>query len=215
MKERPIYPYAHEVRAILDGRQTMLRRIVKPQPFKPDPSRPSYFPFQPDDWVWCANSWSSTISNSPEGPAGWSKHCPYGQPGDRLWVKESIRRIGEPSDGDERLCESEYIADGTRTAAYCWPWENKALPSIHCPRSLSRITLEIVSVRVERLQAISEADAISEGVTAVSSGGVTLFATTGVNCSAKDAYAALWESINGPGSWDANPWVWCISFKVI
>ena len=90
-------------------------------------------------------------------------------------------------------------------------------PSIHMPRWASRITLEITSVRVERLQAISEADAVAEGVTAVSSGGVTLFTTTGVNCfqTAKDAYAALWESINGPDSWGANPWVWRISFKVI
>jgi len=83
------------------------------------------------------------------------------------------------------------------------------------PRWASRLTLDITGVRVERLQDISEVDAIAEGVAAVSSGGVTLFTTTGVNCfqTAKDAYAALWESINGPGSWDANPWVWVVSFK--
>ena len=90
-------------------------------------------------------------------------------------------------------------------------------PSIHMPRWASRITLEVTGVRVERLQDISEADAIAEGVTGVSSGGVTLFTTTGVNCfqAAKDAYAALWELINGPGSWDANPWVWVVEFKRI
>ncbi len=194
MKERPILFSGPMVRAILAGTKSQTRRIVKPQP--------------PEGHVWAGWCVTSTC-RADEGKAVWAAsrepllrdphrvRCPYGRPGDRLYVKESIRRIGKPSDDDERLCESEYIADGTRTAAYCWPWENKALPSIHCPRSLSRITLEIVSVRVERLQAISEADAISEGVTAVSSGGVTLFAT------------------NGPGSWDANPWVWCISFKVI
>ena len=153
MKERPIYPYAHEVRAILDGRKTQTRRVVKPQPFKPDPSRPSYFPFQPDDWVWCANSWSSTISNSPEGPAGWSKHCPYGQPGDRLWVRETwgLRSYTDQTDwhrssvrgADDGLLGQwrvEYAADfGPQQDACHWR------PSIHMPRWASRITLEIVN----------------------------------------------------------------------
>jgi len=156
MKERPILFSAPMVRAILAGTKTQTRRVVKPQPLKPDPSHPSYFPFQPDDWVWSANSWSSTISNSPEGPAGWSRHCPYGQPGDRLWVRETFYHDPEDS---LTLYRADGGFDGDQwDAGYKWH------PSIHMPRLISRITLKITDVRVQRLQAISEADALAEGV---------------------------------------------------
>ena len=133
----------------------------------------------------------------------------------RLWVREAWSIDPHPGQNYSGGLRSPDGGEVMYRATDGWhgPWR----PSIHMPRWASRITLEITSVRVERLQAISEADAVAEGVTAVSSGGVTLFTTTGVNCfqTAKDAYAALWESINGPDSWGANPWVWRISFKVI
>ena len=195
VKERPILFSGKMVRALLAGTKTQTRRIVKPQP----------------------------ISNRPNGPLGWEIHCPYGQPGDRLWVREGFTPLPPmqaPTQNPSRW-EILYAAGGAEEreapAGYnpmLYNYERWS-PSIHMPRWASRLTLEITGVRVERLQSISEADAIAEGVTAVSSGGVTLFTTTGANCfqTAKDAYAALWESINGPGSWDANPWVWAIEFR--
>ncbi len=127
-------------------------------------------------------------------------------------------------DGDEKPKKTWFRATDRDL---CWsdddgftqesiPWK----PSIHMPRAASRITLEIVSVRVERLQDVSESDAMAEGIQRYS-GPLRwvryLDVVTGeaMHNSARDAYAALWEAINGPGSWDANPWVWCISFKRI
>jgi len=148
----------------------------------------------------------------------------------RLWVREAWNFLGTDMMRHGRTHSTQdgvvkYLADGERRTINT-KWRNvevwmarkpQSRPSIHMPRWASRLTLEITGVRVERLNDINEADAIAEGVTAVSSGGVTLFTTTGVNCfqTAKDAYAALWESINGPGSWDANPWVWVVEFRRI
>lgn len=153
--------------------------------------------------------------------------CPYGVPGDRLWVKETIRLVPdqEPDDGTGRVL-SCYAADGALTVADAWPWRRKQLNSIHCPRGLSRITLEVTEVRVERLQEISEADAIAEGVSADPSlrGDDDMAVMTAIRwldqrCGQLGSsvpiarYMVLWESLNGPGSWAANPHVWCISFK--
>ncbi len=99
---------------------------------------------------------------------------------------------------------------------FAWNWKRSALPSIHMPRWASRITLEVISVRVERLQNISEDDAKAEGIQANEAGlflfnkgdGSSLVCETAVA-----AYRELWELINGPGSWEKNPWVWCVEFK--
>ena len=153
MRERPILFSSPMVRAILDGRKTQTRRAIKPQPAD-------------DIAPWAApnpnvQAWSSSLAHA-HGQS--TAHiCPYGQHGDRLWVKETIRKTGE-ADG---WCSSEYVADGSPTSADAWPWERRTLSSIHCPRGLSRILLEVINVRVERLQGISEADAIAEGVHAV------------------------------------------------
>lgn len=219
MKERPILFSGPMVRAILAGTKSQTRRVCKPQPISAG-SLGKRRVYRDEEFK---RAWESIPGT---GECDQDRDCPYGQPGDRLWVREefNIGRALPNCEGvaDEELWIGRMPKDDPRKQAFMSAWQicyaadgcdGKMRPSIHMPRWASRITLEITSVRVERLQAISEADAISEGVTAVSSGGVTLFATTGVNCSAKDAYAALWESINGPGSWDANPWVWCISFK--
>lgn len=186
-RERPILFNAPMVRATLDDRKTLTRRVVKQK----------HLP-------WLAN----ILGNFLDGK--WNQRpLPYGQPGDRLWVRETWARDSE----DGALC---YRADiGTGTVADDWQrniddgahgyrWR----PSIHMPRWASRITLEVVSVRVERLQDISEADAIAEGTQEPS-----LVPITGARLSERAVYAALWESINGPGSWDANPWVWVVEFK--
>lgn len=192
MKERPILFSGPMVRAILDGRKTQTRRIAKPQP----------------DLL--------TTDSRPAWSTERGAMCPYGWPGDRLWVKETICRV-HPYDDD-----SVYAADGEPTFADAWPWKSKTLPAIHCPRGLSRITLEITGVRVERLRDISEKDALAEGVdqsslwvpgprgTLIPQEGKTL---TGSHPTARHAFSCLWESINGDGSWARNPWVWVIEFK--
>lgn len=144
------------------------------------------------------------------------KPCPYGQPGDWLWVRETW--AGPLADADEwdetndpgelenpRFCE--YAADGGPKPEYLNADENMVCrwtSSIHMPRWASRITLEITGVRVERLQGISRGDAMAEGCPFPN------MAKGGDPCG---WYAELWESINGPGSWAANPWVWVIEFK--
>ena len=195
MKERPILFSAPMVRAILNGTKTQTRRAVKDRHI--DSAPPACF-FQ---WL--------------------RERCTYGQPGDRLWVREAF--MHEPADYcweasvsiPCRPAETVYRADhdgDTRGAG----WK----PSIHMPRALSRITLEITGVRVERLQDISEADAIAEGV---HPGGACLpdddtssFSRIGPVCNASfpvARYAALWESINGAGAWEKNPLVWVIEFR--
>lgn len=196
MKERPILFSAPMVRAILAGTKTQTRRVVKPQPRRVDGG----VPFG-DGPAWAhAEPGSAMI------------RCPYGQRGDRLWVRETW--APEQYDADATtIAQIEasvrmpaYAADFSGQPAYKWR------PSIHMPRWASRITLEVTGVRVERLQDISEADAIAEGIVRAPygwwSGREGSSSPTAIG-----AYALLWEQINGPGSWDANPWVWVVEFR--
>lgn len=180
MRERPILFSAPMVRPILTGQKTQTRRAVKLN----DAGRVQL----------ATKQWHIDDSNV--------KHaCPYGQPGDRLWVRESfspyIYREG-----------CWYWADGNMAAYDC----EKPKPSIHMPRWASRITLEITGVRVERLQDISEADAQAEGVTVEDhhKGGYCAgeFLPPAVR-----AFRELWESINGASAWETNPWVWVVEFR--
>jgi hypothetical protein len=128
-----------------------------------------------------------------------AKGCPYGTTGDRLWVRETFATgyggiFYRASEGDNCKSISGAIV----------PWK----PSIFMPRKLSRLTLEIMAVRVERLQDISEFDAIAEGVLPC---GHDSFHTDQHSCS----YKTLWESINGHESWKSNPWVWVVTFKQV
>lgn len=133
--------------------------------------------------------------------------CPYGATGDRLWVREahSLR----PAVGDPETIVAAYRATDHECNA---PWR----PSIHMPRWACRLVLEVTAVRVERLQDISQADAIAEGIeryAANPSYWRDYGNPTGVMAAASSSYMSLWDSINGAGSWDANPWVWVIEFK--
>lgn len=197
MKERPILFSAPMVRAILDGRKTVTRRIVKARDL---------------EWM--------DVHQGLREPDN-AERCPYGQPGDRLWVRETwqgplLQEFEIDADPEWHYASHlhhyqnpehcEYAADGGPKPEYTdaddvmrQGWR----PSIHMPRWASRITLEIYNVRVERLQDISEADAAAEGV------------HTDPACPAYDAYQALWEQINGPDSWDANPFVWVVTFRRI
>lgn len=198
VKERPILMSGPMVRAILDGRKTQTRRVVKPQPT-----------FVNAEALY-------VIQEFPDEPHR-EIDCPYGKVGDRLWVKETFCTpftIGAPGQGQKIRFRASHVEDG-----FTYKWR----PSIFMPRWASRITLEIVSVRVERLQHISEEDAIAEGVEPLRKLAPQMphhwksyrLSGDGTFCEATawDSYRTLWESINGNGSWAANPWVWVVEFK--
>ena len=199
MKERPILFSAPMVRSLLDGTKTQTRRIAKKPVRHPDLGN-LYAPG------------ALVLEREPQHVI--DRACPYGQPGDRLWVRENFYREFDrrPEDQEERIewVESGYLAyrasdDQPYGSGGYLPWR----PSIHMPRWASRITLEVTGVRVERLQDISEVDALAEGIQELIDAGVDHDGTP------RDTYRVLWESINGPGAWDANPWVWVIEFRRI
>jgi hypothetical protein len=189
------------VRAILDGRKTQTRRIVKPQ----------LIPYG-DTYGLPTKSGGLVVSGGPveAGMQGLQYNCPYGQTGDRLWVRETWQRCL----CDISTCSGWLYAEKGETPNPGDRWK----PSIHMPRAASRITLEIVSVRVERLQDVSEADALAEGfVRLPASGRIVLNKGDQYfgNCwmRARTAFEDLWMEINGKESWGANPWVWVVEFK--
>jgi len=184
MKERPILFSGSMVRAILAGTKTQTRRVVKPWTPRPNASAKAV----PED-----------VAYLPDFTC-YRTTCPYGQPGDRLWVREAWART-TVFPGTEMVV---YRESDNRTD-YGGPWK----PGIHMFRRDSRITLEITEVRVERLQDISEGDAIAEGTP----GGHGAIPGYGYNATPREQYRWLWESINGEGSWEANPWVWAVSFN--
>jgi hypothetical protein len=206
MKSRHIMFSAPMVRAILEGRKTQTRRVA----IKTSQPHVVYATdFDQDECL-------LEIENSLIGKRYWNG-CPYGKPGDQLWVRETCRAEELPSGLDG----VRYAADGafreienTHEASDVWVKLNGyrggkglTVPTIHMPRWASRITLEITGVRVERLNEISGADCIAEGIIESDAPQYAF----GLH----DAYRDLWESINGPGSWDANPWVWVIEFAVV
>ena len=188
MKERPIIFSGPMVRAILAGTKTQTRRVA--------------------DIIWdTSKHWGGydcwTFRKRGKPMIGFSTrnsgqntlvhHCPHGAPGDRLWVRETFAM-------ESPTCPV-YLADQTdKTTVERWK------PSIHMPRWASRLTLEIVSVRVERSQDISEKDAAAEGCEPKPEKDHDIFKFT-------KGYETLWKSINGFGSWALNPWVWVIEFK--
>jgi len=224
VKERPILFSGPMVRAILSGAKTQMRRIVKPQPTKTSGTHRGYpLPLMANDWAWPhpRTSAATTISNRPNGPLGWEIHCPYGQPGDRLWVREGFTPLPmqAPTDKASRwqICYAAGGAEEREAPAGYNPMlynYERWSPSIHMPRWASRITLEITGVRVERLNSISEADAWAEGA-AYYSAGMTGTPSANDDDAGRVLFRRLWESINGPGSWDANPWVWVVEFRRI
>lgn len=190
MKSRPILFSASMVRALLDGSKTQTRRVVK------------------------GPVWEVRNGQPKSAIAGCDPVCPYGHPGDELWVRETFAY----TDAHEPQFEGsiEYRADNKCFAVsgnelfdvphkcdpqpFGGPWK----PSIYMPRWASRIALEITAVRVERLQDIHEADAKAEGIT---------IRPECMQSPAVAIYSMLWEDINGPNSWAANPWVWVVEFK--
>ncbi len=192
MKERPILFSAPMVRAILAGTKTQTRRVVKPRR---------------DLHIGCE---LAPCELAGEVNAGDYFNAAF-QPGDHLWVREthtfcprsSRLKIWLHTPEEARVV---YGADDVWLSGPYGPHKPKMRPSIHMPRWASRITLEVTGVRVERLKNISETDAIAEGAPWAACGAPQ-------EGSHQVGFAHLWESINGPGSWDTNPWVWVIEFR--
>lgn len=219
------------VRAILDGRKTQTRRIMKNQPAGDYPDTPALIRSVDGGFQWYGHYGESSIFN-----------CPFGAVGDRIWVRETWGVVSHELDEDGRIQpwspdrpatdihempfgngyysgHAIYAADGDFTwgdddgyedGRSCWK------PSIHMPRAACRILLEITCVRVERLNNISQEDAQAEGME------LTGWRPTysdpdsgGEVWTPYDNFAQLWESIYGEESWKANPWVWVIEFKVV
>jgi len=195
MKEIPILFSTPMVLALIEGRKTMTRRMVKGTPLK---------------WL---DDFTSEYVAMPENGL-----CPYGKPGDLLWVREGF---SEPVVHDG--CEPDYYfkADNNiRTTGYKWK------PSIHMPKVAARIWLGVTDVKVERLQQISKEEAIAEGILHDEIGfkdydmerakgyGHPDYDYPHVQ-DARISFQSLWRSINGWESWNINPWVWCVSFKVL
>jgi len=216
-KERPMLYGAPMVRGLRDDTKTNTRRVVKPC----------------RDRRWGCELAPHELAGEVNG--GDFTNCPYGQPGDRLWVRETARcnyRSEQPPTNTGCI-GVDYRAGGSRMQDYAlgerdnYPWfpsrsfnadqTMRWAPAIHMPRWASRITLEISAVRVERLQDISEADAIAEGIEKTPSGMWSLYGQSDVDgtYSPRASFRALWESIYGAGSWEANPWVWVVSFRRI
>jgi hypothetical protein len=212
VRERPILFSGEMVRAILDGRKTQTRRVMKRQP-----------PAWVSDIIANGDRFVSAYSNrSAIKPFEYSAHCPYGQPGDRLWVRESWRRsFGTGSD------EVFYAADvSDYDRAEKGPWK----PSIHMPRAVSRLTIEITGVYVQRIQDLTEGDAEREGVEHPPERWPSfgMAGGTATEARAQDAWLAkygrdwhrrkyreLWDSLNAKRGygWDVNPWVWALMFR--
>jgi len=209
MKERPILFSGPMVRAILDGRKRMTRRIVKPQP---------------DFIAGCGDErdlggWmkgTPLIANEVEHPIYGSStpiRCPYGEPSDRLWVRETWGLYDtQPSDGPSK---AKVFYRATHNLRYQL-WR----PSIHMPRWASRITLEVTAERVERVQDIREADIRAEGFGDAYDDWreeVTQYAPPGLSRieTIREFFAGQWDKIYGHGAWDRNDWVWVVEFKVV
>lgn len=216
MADRPIIFSGSMVRALLESRKTMTRRVLKPQP-----------------------SCGATLEAVFSGDSGEPLFCQFRNsngdieksrslrraPGDRLWVRENFAIVPATayrmSDGIQQIIDPK---DAEMAAIYAAGWDRsipKWRPSIHMPRWASRLTLIVESVKVERLQNISEADGLAEGCFKGKATG-RVFASEasmrlggGEWANARDWYADLWRSLHGVDAWAANPWVAAIGFRTV
>lgn len=241
--ERPILFSGPMVRAILEGRKTVTRRVIKPRMRSADSQ---FVLVQRQDGSW---SPIHTFDESPMDARG-TEHpitCPYGNVGNHLWVRESWQDVHPVQVADGRYSQAGqagipgppgvtyrtiYRADGPYPCVYhshahpyrclqpdpehASTWEAESgytgwTPSIHMPRWASRILLEITDVRIERLQDISEEQAIAEGVRSCERD----IDPDGNDYSPVELFGGLWVKLNGMDSWSANPWVWVVEFRRI
>ncbi len=203
MKSRPIIFSTESVRAILEGRKTQTRRVLKPQPFIDESGN------------FCSPLTANELKQKKRGMHNWGqgvdgkpwlkefvKKCPFGIPGDWLWVRETWRPRDPCIDdcGHVDYCTCPCFGDYRYAAEYSdavvqdyGPWKSP----MFMPKTASRITLEIVSIKAERLQDISDSDAKAEGYQNIAT------------------FIDAWDTLNAKRgfSWESNPWVWVIEFK--
>jgi len=238
MKEHPILFKPEMIMAILDGKKSQTRRVIKPQPDEDGLSRDAGYPF-----IWY---------NTNDIP----HKCPYGTPGHELWVKETINCVALNYKGG---AYTQYAADGAPTPIDTWPWKRHVLSSIHMPRGAARLQLLVKKIRVEKLQDITEEDALAEGIDTESEVyhlsvnildnlGVVPGASHDITKSSPEihTFRLLWDSINAKPKpvkvkgtihhyesfpWEdvqetreyrgkpwhvyGNPWLWVVNFEVI
>ena len=213
-KERPIIFTGENVLKILRGEKTQTRRIIKPQPIQDERYGKKWMwpSVEKPRSVWSDGQWNCM-----------SVCCPYGKIGDTLWIKEKWRATGNgqllrkgklidsPRNRDQVVFAADEPTEG--------PWKSP----LFMPRRISRVTLDIMNVRVQRLQDISEEDAQAEGAERECSDSeqeaISSFTETGYSppdwaYTHKQGFERSWSKINGTASWESNPWVWCLSFKV-
>ena len=226
MNEKPIIFTGESIRAIMEGRKTQTRRVVK--------RKGKLAPYVlPDDLdgatpIGCGVNKANGVFFGP-------LRSPYGSEGGRLWIRETLSIVDMPDMGDvpcmlyaadERIRYDKAYDEANRDLSQpqlsgipVRPCEMKfgTVPSIFMPRWASRITLEVASIRIDRVQDISEDDALSEGITMVESGGLGIEGTNIDEGCAIDAYQILWDSINSKRGypWSSNPWVWVTEFKQV
>ena len=248
MKFIPILFSTPMVQAILEGRKTQTRRTKGLEFINAEPDGYSFTQWVESPVLAGEDTSGNIIEVFTKGrfaefsKGEWNCKCPYGEPGDVLWVRESILCHPAYSSRDYKagLCGPLFLPNGENVAfrGYVANWKNehpvfKVIPSIHMPKSACRIFLEVVSVRVERLRDISEADAKQEGISIVDQNPVNIYNNYVFNVknamwpgygsitktygftNPKDSFHSLWESINGHQSWVVNPWVWVVKFKQI
>ncbi|HDL7023603.1 TPA: morphogenetic protein [Yersinia enterocolitica] len=200
MNEKPILFNAEMVQAILSGRKTQTRRIMRDQPEVIPPEDECGVPGY---WI-PYNAGKTMVRNEMMTIA-----CPLGNPGDQLWVRETWARYNIDQASHDMAYRATTPAD--------WPKDGLWRPSIHMPRWASRINLLITGVRVERLNDISEQDAISEGLECYVDDGVPYYGPfNNGDCRPDVVFRGLWDSIYGQKegeNWQANPWVWVINFE--
>lgn len=207
LRERPILFSGPMVKAILDGRKSQTRRVL---------ALPEFIRSEEDAADHATVAWAPDGHSGP-GFYGWMNEyaeegavlirCPFGVPGDRLWVRETFRETVCLAGGVSKSVE--YRADALDPGGSSWS------PSIFMPRWASRITLEVTEVRVQRVQEITNADAQAEGVDRAEmvpwpDGDPGTLGDESIR-----SYLRLWDSLNAKRGfgWEANPWVWAVSFR--
>lgn len=211
MTESPILMSGAMVRATLGDLKTQTRRVVKPQP----PANVTAFSVSEGGYQYLSGIWGQTDAAFVGEPIG----CPYGNRGDRLWVRETWQSAAEMNVVAKADDYFLYKATDPDWSTFeCWKWR----PSIFMPRAACRLPLEITDIRLQRLQDISEEDAIAEGIDIFADGaGFTLPGPDGKtgpwHRNPEDAYQQLWDQLNAERGygWEVNPWVWAITFKRI
>jgi len=218
-KDHPILFSGLMVRANLDGRKTNTRRILKPQPSLPNSIFRGFVGVEG----------TKAVFSSDYGYGNETETIPVRfSVGDRLWVREAHallpRTAYRGSIGTGTIQQVEHPTDGYTAAVFREGFDRSGRPlwrpSIHMPRWASRLTLIVTGVKIERLQDISEEDALAEGVVKVRDGCHVIrgfdYDLSGLcHTSAITPFQKLWDHINGPGAWEANPWVVAYSYRAI